>query len=119
MSDLNDQAKRAYLMHEHIVQMRENAQHISSLEGVKEFVEMFNATTDECRELLAADPVILESIGFLQPISAETKSSEYPSAIIDGKRGQFMVNSSILLSALKSFVKFHLPQEEREKLSFE
>lgn len=119
MSELSEQAKRAYLMYEHIVQMRANAQHISSLEGVKDFVEMFNATTNECHELLAADPIILESIGFLQPISAETKSSEYPSAIIDGKRGQFMVNSSILLSALKSFVKFHLPAEERENLAFE
>jgi hypothetical protein len=119
MSELSDQAKRAYLMHEHIVQMRANAQHISSLDGIKEFVEMFNATAGECRELLAADPIILESIRFLQPIRAETKSSEYPAAIIDGKRGQFMVNSSILLSALKSFVKFHLPPEEREKLAFD
>ena len=119
MSELGDKAKQAYLMHEHIVQMRGNVQHVSSLEGIKDFVEMFNATTGECRELLAADPAILESIDFLQPISSETKSSEYPAAIIDGKRGQFMVNSSILLSALKSFVKFHLPPEEREKLAFD
>lgn len=119
MNELSDQAKRAYLMHEHLVQMRKNAQYISSLEGIKEFVEMFNVTTGECHELLAADPTILESIGFLRPISPETKSSEYPAAIIDGKRGQFMVNSSILLSALKSFVKFHLPPEEQEKLAFD
>lgn len=119
MNELSDKAKRAYLTHEHIVQMRANVQHISSLEGIKDFIEMFNATTEECRELLGADPTILESIGFLQPISSETKSSDYAAAIIDGKRGQFMVNSSILLSALKNFVKFHLSPEEREKLSFD
>lgn len=105
-------------MHEHIVQMRGNAQYISSLEGVRSFIDMFNATTDECRELLEADPVILDSIGFLKPIDAATNSSEYATAIIDGKRGQFMVNSSILLSALKSFVKFHLPEKDRKKLEF-
>ena len=118
MSELSDRAKRAYLIHEHIVQMRSNVQHVSSLEGIKNFVEMFNATTDECRELLSVDPTILESIGFLRPITSETRSSEYPTAIIDGKRGQFMVNSSILLSALKSFVKLHMLPEDSEKLAF-
>ena len=118
MRELSELAKRAYLMHEHIVQMRGNVQHISSLEGIESFVEMFNETTNECRELLEADSTILESIAFLRPISPETKSSEYPAAIIDGKRGEFMVNSSVLLSALKSFVKFHLPKEEQDQLSF-
>ena len=40
MSELSDKAKQAYLMHEHIVQMRGNVQHISSLEGIKDFVEI-------------------------------------------------------------------------------
>jgi hypothetical protein len=115
-SPLAATAKRAYLMHQHLLQLRENAQHISTLEGIRSFVEMFNRTSDECRELLAADPAILESISFLNPVHPDTTSSDYASAIIDGKRGQFMVNSSVLLSALASFVKFHLPAEEQTRL---
>jgi hypothetical protein len=117
-SALASTARKAYLMHQHLLQLRDNVQHITTLEGIRSFIEMFNRTTEECRELLGADDAILESIRFLSPVDSGTKSSDYASAIIDGKRGQFMVNSSVLLSALASFVKFHLPAEEREKLDF-
>jgi len=115
-SALADTARRAWLLHQHLLQLRANAQHITSLEGVKSFVEMFNRTTEECRALLAADEAILESFRFLTPIDPDTRGNDYASAIIDGKRGQFMVSSSVLISALTSFVRFHLPEEEREKL---
>jgi hypothetical protein len=103
-------------MRQHLLQLRENAQYITSLEGIRNFVGMFNRTTEECQALLGADGEILESIRFLAPIDPATRGNDYASAIIDGKRGQFMVNSSVLLSALQSFVKFHLPAEEQEKL---
>jgi hypothetical protein len=112
-------ARKAYLMHQHLLQLRANVQHITTLEGIQSFIEMFNRTTEECRKLLAADAAILESIRFLSPVEPGTKSSDYASAIIDGKSGQFMVNSSVLLSALTSFVKFHLPSEEQAKLGFD
>lgn len=116
--ELATTAKKAYLMHQHLLQLRDNVAHITTLEGIASFVEMFNRTTEECREVLAADEAILDSIRFLDPVSPDTKSSDYASAIIDGKRGQFMVNSSVLLSALASFVKFYLPAEEQQKLGF-
>jgi len=111
-------ARKAYLMHQHLLQLRDNVQHITTLEGIRSFIEMFNKTTAECRELLAADDAILESIRFLTPVDPGTKSSDYASAIIDGKRGQFMVSSSVLVSALACFVRFHLPAEEQQKLGF-
>jgi len=117
--DLGATAKKAYLMHQHLLQLRANVEHITTLEGIRSFIEMFNRTTEDCRALLAADETILESIRFLTPVETGTRSSDYASAIIDGKRGQFMVNSSVLLSALASFVKFHLPTEERTKLGFD
>lgn len=116
---LADTARRAWLVHQHLLQLRANVQHVSSLEGIRSFVEMFNRITEECRALLEADEAILESIRFLKPIDPDTKGNDYASAIIDGKRGQFMVNSSVLISALVSFVRFHLPEEEQEKLRSE
>ncbi len=101
----DDYIKKAELYIEQMEAMRENCRHITSLEGVASFIKMFNKRLNEIKDLLSADPVVLQSVEILEPLSPDTEESEYPAAIIEGKLGQFMVHSGVLLTALKNFIK--------------
>jgi hypothetical protein len=108
-------AKQAFLIYEQLQNMRRNVRHISSLDGIAHFIELFNVKTEEINSVLANDPAMLETISFLKPIDTNVQQSEYPSAIIDGKRGQFMVISGVLMTALRNFMRFYLTKEDQEK----
>ncbi len=114
--DLGRAARKAWFFIEQLKNMRANIQHITSLEGIAHFVGMFNDKAREIRELLAHDPLLLETLDFLKPISPDTSGSEYPSDIIVGKRGQFMVDSGLLIKALESFVKMYIDEADRRRL---
>ncbi len=109
-------AREAFLLHDQLANMRENARHLNDLEGMAAFVQQFNDKVEEVRRVVARDPLLLQTLDFLRPIAPETKGSEYPSAIIDGKRGQFMVASGILMNALENFMRLYLSDEDRERL---
>ena len=100
----NTSIKKANLYLRQLNAMREDSRHITTLEGIAGFVQMFNRRQEETKQLLSQDPEISQSIELLEPLSAETQESEYPSAIIDGKRGSFMVNSGVLIAALQDFI---------------
>ena len=114
-NDLTTAAREAYLIHSQLADMRENVRHITDLDGIRVFVQQFNVKMAEVREVLAGEPSIVKTLGFLEPISTDTSSSEYPSAIIDGKRGLFMVASGVLMDALVNYMRLHLSEEERER----
>ena len=116
MLDRREAAKRAFLVYDQLADMRENARHICDLPGIVGFIEQFNAKTGEIRAVVSADSEILASLAFLRPIDADVSESEYPSAIIDGKRGQFMVASGVLMNALMNFTRLYLSTEDHDRL---
>lgn len=109
-------AKEAFLIYDQLVDMRENVRHISDLPGITAFLEQFNERIAEVREVVGGDPAILKTLQFLKPVDTDVSGSEYPSAIIDGKRGQFMVTSGVLMNALKNFMRLYLSDADRERL---
>ena len=111
----NERAREAYLIHSQLADMRENVRHITDLEGILTFVRQFNVKMAEVRKVLAAEPVIVRTLEFLSAIEEDVSTSEYPSAIIDGKRGLFMVASGVLMDALVNFMRLHLSEDDRER----
>lgn len=109
-------AKEAFLIYDQLVDMRENVRHISDLVGITSFLQQFNERIGEVRAVVGADRSILKTLQFLQPVDTDVSGSEYPSAIIDGKRGQFMVASGILMNALKNFMRLYLSDADRARL---
>lgn len=107
MGEFSTACKRAELYLRQLEAMREDVRQITSLEGIAAFVQMFNRRLHEIQQLLALDPEVSQSVEFLEPLRPDIQESEYPSAIIDGKRGIFMVNSGVLLSALRDFIRLH------------
>lgn len=121
MSDVDERAlaraaKEAFLIHDQLADMRVNVQHVSDLTGITAFLQQFNERIDEVRAVVAPDPAILKTLQFLRPIDTDVSGSEYPSAIIDGKRGQFLVVSGVLMTALKNFMRLYLADSDRERL---
>lgn len=109
-------AKEAFLVYDQLLDMRENVRHISDLTGIVAFVMQFNAKLEEVRDVVRRDPTILKSLQFLRPIDPDVSGSEYPSAIIDGKRGQFMVQSGVLMNGLKNFMRLYMTDADRDRL---
>jgi len=109
-------AKEAFLIHDQLADMRDNVRHISDLPGITAFLDQFNERIAEVRAVVAGDPAIHKTLQFLKPIDTDVSGSEYPSAIIDGKRGQFMVTSGVLMKALESFMRLYLTDADRERL---
>jgi hypothetical protein len=109
-------AKEAFLIHDQLADMRVNVQHVSDLTGITAFLRQFNERIDEVRAVVAPDPAILKTLQFLRPIDTDVSGSEYPSAIIDGKRGLFLVVSGVLMTALKNFMRLYLGDTDRERL---
>ncbi len=109
-------AKEAFLIHDQLADMRVNAQHVSDLPGITAFLRQFNERIDEVRAVVAPDPAILKTLQFLRPIDTDVSGSEYPGAIIDGKRGQFLVVSGVLMTALKNFMRLYLSDTDRDRL---
>ncbi len=109
-------AKEAFLVYDQLAAMRGNARHICDLPGIVAFIEEFNAKTEEVRRVVSGDPAVLSTLDFLRPIDADVSGSEYPSAIINGKRGRFMVSSGLLMNALKNFMRLYLEDDDRTRL---
>lgn len=106
-------AKKAYLLYDQLRDMRRNVRHVSSLDGIAHFIHMANRKTEQIKAVLKLDADVVETLVFLEPIDANTSQSEYPSAIIDGKRGQFMVISGVLMGALRNFMRLYLSEQDR------
>ena len=114
--DPQEAAKRAFLIHDQLADLRQNARHICDLPGIVAFVRQFNAKMEEVRTVVAADESIVAALAFLRAIDDDVSESEYPSAIIDGKRGLFMVASGVLMNTLENFMRLYMADDDRARL---